>query len=59
VSYATVRAEIDNAGSYNFKSGVEGFYRTRQITSAVHNHIKKYGESALLCKTADGRIFVR
>jgi len=36
-----------------------GYYRTRQITSAVHNHIKKYGEHALLFKTPDGKIAVR
>ena len=59
ISYSAVRESLDSSGRYEFKSGVEGYYRTRQITSAVHNHIKKYGESALLCKTADGKIAVK
>ena len=59
VSYAAIRAELDSSERYQFKSGVEGYYRTRQITSAVHNHIKKHGERALLQKTADGKVTVR
>ena len=59
VSYAAIRAELDSSERYQFKSGVEGYYRTRQITSAVHNHIRKYGERALLQKTADGKVAVR
>ena len=59
MSYADVRAQIDESGSYVFKNGCEGWRRTNQITSAVHNHIKKYGEHALFCKTADGKIAVR
>jgi len=59
VSYADVRATLDVTGAYEFKKGVEGYYRTRQITSAVHNHIKKYGEHALLQKTACGKITVK
>jgi hypothetical protein len=59
VSYATVRSTLDESGAYEFKKGIEGYFRTRQITSAVHNHIKKYGDAALLCKTADGKIAVR
>ena len=59
VSYAAIRAELDTSGRYLFKPGVDGYYRTRQITSAVHNHIKKYGESALLQKTADGKVAIR
>lgn len=58
ISYSAVRESLDSSGRYEFKSGVEGYYRTRQITSAVHNHIKKYGESALLRKTADGKIAI-
>ena len=59
VSYAAIRAELDASGRYEFKRGVDGYYRTRQITSAVHNHIKKYGESALLQKTADGKVTIK
>ena len=59
VSYAAIRAELDTSGQYEFKRGVEGYYRTRQITSAVHNHIKKHGESALLQKTADGKVTIK
>jgi len=59
VSYAAVRSAIDESGSYVFKRGCEGWRRTNQIVSAVHNHIKKYGESAVLYKTADGKIALR
>ena len=59
ISYATIREELDESGRYTFKRGVDGYLRTRQITSAVHNHIRKYGDGALLCKTADGRVAVR
>ena len=59
VSYAVVRAAIDESGSYIFKSGNEGWRRTNQIVSAVHNHIKKYGESAVLRKTECGKIALR
>jgi len=58
MSYADVRAELDVTGQYVFKSGCEGWRKTNQIVSAVHNHITKYGEAALLCKTADGKIAV-
>jgi len=56
VSYATIRAEIDRTEAYQFKRGCEGWRRTNQITSAVHNHIKKYGDAAVLTKTADGKV---
>ena len=59
MSYSDVRASLDESGSYVWKKGTEGWRRTNQITSAVHNHIKKYGEYALLCKTPDGKIAVR
>jgi len=59
VSYADVRAELDVSGRYEFKKGVEGYHRTRQITSAVHNHIKKYGDNSLLQKTTDGKITIK
>jgi len=58
VSYAEVRATLDTTGLYEFKKGVEGYHRTRQITSAVHNHIKKHGDHSLLQKTTDGKITI-
>jgi hypothetical protein len=59
VSYAAIRSELDESGRYVFKRGVDGWRRTNQITATVHNHIKKYGERALLQKTGDGRIIAR
>ena len=59
MSYSSVRHAIDESDAYIWKKGVDGYYRTRQITSAVHNHIRKYGEQSLLSKTSDGKIAVR
>jgi hypothetical protein len=57
--YAEVRAALDVSERYEFKRGCEGWRRTNQITSAVHNHIKKHGEQALLAKTGDGKITIK
>jgi hypothetical protein len=54
LSVATIRSILDESGEYEFKKGVEGWRKTNQITSAIYNHIAKYGESALLQKIDGG-----
>ena len=59
MSYGDIRAELDQSGTYQFKQGVEGWRRTKQIMSAVHNNIKKSGERSLFQKTSDGKVAVK
>jgi len=59
MSYGDIRTELDQSGAYEFKQGVEGWKRTKLIMSAVHNHIKNYGESAVLQKTSDSKVAVK
>jgi hypothetical protein len=54
LSAAMIRSALDESGEYEFKRGVEGWRKTNQITSAIYNHIAKYGESALLQKVDGG-----
>lgn len=58
MSYGDIRAELDQSGAYEFKQGVEGWRRTKQIMSAVRNHIEYYGERAVLQKTSDSKVTV-